>query len=302
MRSSDLSDKICNRIIREIEAGHLTPGQHVAAQNVADRYGVSRTPIREALNSLCEQGLLIREPNRGFFVSQNIPTSLSQNLKSFQASDREAYHLLAGDWLTNSIPEEVTEQFLRDRYNWTKSKVSELLVRAAKEGWAEPKEGYGWRFLPVAKTPEAFDEIYRFRLTIEPAAMLEPSFNIDRRVLGEQRGIQERMLEMDTSALPDQTLLENGSLFHEEIIKLSGNPFFLMALQQVNRMRRLMEYRAEINVERLIEQCTEHLEIIELLEKGKVVDASYLMRQHLSGALKRKSPIARSWASDVATN
>jgi hypothetical protein len=38
-------------------------------------------------------------------------------------------------------------------------------------------------------------------------------------------------------------------------------------------------------------QCTDHLEILSLLEKGNVFDASYLMRQHLGGALARKSPV-----------
>ena len=153
----------------------------------------------------------------------------------------------------------------------------------------------------MAKTPESFDQIYRFRLSIEPVAMMEPTFTLDRKVLAEQRRLQEHMLETDLGSMLDETLLANGSLFHEEIIKLSGNPFFLMALQRVNRMRRLMEYRAKIDRERLVVQCNEHLEILELLEKGDVVDASYKMRQHLSGALKRKSPIAWSWANDSET-
>ncbi|NND22139.1 MAG: GntR family transcriptional regulator, partial [Silicimonas sp.] len=225
---------------------------------------------------------------------------MSQSLAEAAPEDADDYQTLADDWLTNRIPEEVSEQFLRQRYDWTKAKVADVLVRAAREGWAERKEGYGWRLLQVAKTPEAFDEIYRFRMAIEPVAMLEPSFELDRKVLDQQRRIQEGMLDMDIESAPGESLLENGSLFHEEIIKLSGNPFFLMALQRVNRMRRLMEYRAEINRERLIEQCTEHLEILSLLESGDIVDASYRMRQHLSGALKRKSPLAWSWAADKA--
>ena len=110
------------------------------------------------------------------------------------------------------------------------------------------------------------------------------------------------MLETDLGGMLDETLLAIGSIFHEEIIKLSGNPFFLMALQRVNRMRRLMEYRAQINRERLVEQCTEHLQILELLEHGDITNASDKMRQHLSGALKRKSPIAWNWASDGENN
>lgn len=52
----------------------------------------------------------------------------------------------------------------------------------------------------------------------------------------------------------------------------------------------VMEYRAEVNRD---------LEILELLESGNVVDASYRMRQHLSGALKRKSPLAWGWAAEA---
>ncbi len=298
---SDLSQKISNRLIHDIVAGSLINGQHISAQQVADRYGVSRTPVREALISLERQNILVRQENRGYFVAEDLPATLSDKLAESGTNQSDDYQILADDWLTNEIPEDVTEQFLRQRYDWTKAKVGDLLVRAAREGWAERKEGYGWRFLPVAKTPEAFDEIYRFRMAIEPAAMLEPSFELDRKVLSEQRRIQENMLELDIDSAHGESLLENGSMFHEELIKLSGNPFFHMSLQRVNRMRRLMEYRAEVNRERLIEQCTEHLEILSLLEAGDIAGASYRMRQHLSGALKRKSPLAWNWAADTSS-
>lgn len=297
-KTSELSKKISNRLLHDIVSGTLQAGAHISAQQVADRYAVSRTPVREALEHLEQNKVLIRQPNRGFFVAMNLPAHVGKNLVEASVGDVGDYQKFADDWLTNQIPEDVTEQFLRHRYGWTKAKVADLLVRAAREGWAERKEGYGWRLLPVAKTPEAFDEIYRFRMAIEPAAMLEPSFELDHKVLDTQRRIQEGMLDIDINAAPGESLLENGSLFHEEIIKLSGNPFFLMALQRVNRMRRLMEYRAEVNRERLIDQCSEHLEILTLLESGNVVDASYRMRQHLSGALKRKSPLTWNWAKD----
>ncbi|WP_421982126.1 FCD domain-containing protein [Roseibium sp.] len=114
-----------------------------------------------------------------------------------------------------------------------------------------------------------------------------------------QRRMQERLLEADLDRFQPEQLLKNGALFHEELIKLSNNPYFHTALQRVNQMRRLMEYRAKIDKDRLVEQCTEHLEIIALLERGQVADASYLMRRHLSGALKRKSPIAWSWSEEI---
>ncbi len=301
MPANALANRISTRLLNDIVVGNLQNGQHVGAQQVANRYGVSRTPVREALEKLHESGVLVRKENRGYFVADKLPELASENLVGIAREDVDHYQQLANDWLTNELPEDVTEQFLRQRYSWTKTQVAEHLVRAAREGWAERKEGYGWRFLPVAKTPKAFDEIYRFRMAIEPVAMLEPSFEINRSILEEQRRIQENMLDSEISQAPGEGLLNNGSLFHEEIMKMSGNPFFLMALQRVNKMRRLMEYRAEINRDRLVEQCSEHLEILTLLERGEVVDASYLMRQHLGGALRRKSPLARNWAEAPKT-
>ena len=194
------------------------------------------------------------------------------------------------------IPAEMTEGALRDRYHVTKAQLSDMLMRALREGWAERKQGYGWRFLPVAKTPEAFEQIYRFRMLIEPAAMLEPGFMLDRRIIHEQRRIQTRMLETDIARLPAERLLHNGSLFHEELIKMSNNPFFHLSLVRVNQMRRLLEYRSRVDRDRLVVQCQDHLAILDLLERGEVADASYAMRRHLGGALSRKSPIAWSWS------
>ena len=69
-----------------------------------------------------------------------------------------AYYRLAEDWLRDAVPSEATEQFLRERYDLTKGQLAAILNRAAGEGWMERKAGYGWRILPVAKTPDALEQ------------------------------------------------------------------------------------------------------------------------------------------------
>jgi DNA-binding GntR family transcriptional regulator len=292
MPASSLALRIANEIKELIRSGRIPVGGHLSTQRLADQFGVSRSPVREAMLVLANQRILEQHANRGFFAR---PISGNRARKTDDVAElpkgSSEYERLADDWLADRIPSETTEQFLRQRYDLTKAQLAEVLLRAVREGWAERKAGYGWRFLPVAKTAEAFEQIYRFRMLIEPAAMLEPTFRIDRDVLAEQRRIQEGMLSSDIANLPAERLLHNGSLFHEELIKLSGNPFFHRALVQVNRMRRLLEYRSRVDRARVRMQCTDHLEILSLLEKGNVFDASYLMRQHLGGALARKSPV-----------
>lgn len=297
MASSPLALNIANEITLLVTSGDIAAGEHLRAQHLADRFGVSRQPIRDAFQILSEQGLVELKENRGFFVKDSaggVVEPVSDEAKPFEVAND--YQRLAEDWLTDKIPAEVTEQMLRERYDLTKAQLNDILMRAAREGWAERKQGYGWRFLPVAKTAEAFEQIYRFRMLIEPAAMLEPEFRLDRTIIDEQRRIQTRMLETDIERLPAERLLHNGALFHEELIKMSNNPFFHLSLVRVNRMRRLLEYRSRVDRNRTVRQCQDHLEILNLLQQGEVVEASYAMRRHLSGALSKKSPITWSWS------
>ncbi len=299
-----LTQDIASKISVLLSSGEIDAGVHLSTQRLADKFGVSRSPVREAMKMLADQGILEQRPNRGFFTTKK---ALSEPAKLFndvvQSTGKvNVYQRLAEDWLNDKIPGEVTEQHLRERYKITKSQLKDILVRAVREGWAEQKQGYGWRFLPVAKTPEAFEQIYRFRMLIEPAAMFEPGFSIDRRVLEKLRRGQEHILSIDIDKLPVEYLrdsgarylLERGSQFHEELIKLSGNPFFYTSLVHVNRMRRLLEYRGRIDRVRFVGQCQQHLEIIGLLEKGDILEASNAMRQHLRGALTSKSP--KTWS------
>lgn len=293
MQRNALAIRIADDISSSVFSGRLPVGAHLSAQKLANQFGVSRSPVREAMEVLEERGIVERVPNRGYFIKHSDDLRANPTAKSgSNPFDRpNDYQRMASDWLSDRIPGEVTEQFLRERYSLTRTQLSDVLLRAVREGWAERKQGYGWRFLPVAKTTEAFEHIYRFRMLIEPAAMLEPSFRVDKRVIFEQHDIQRRMLDRDIEILPGEKLLDNGSLFHEEIIKLAGNPFFHQSLVRVNRMRRLMEYRSRVDRQRLYTQCSQHLEILDLLEKGEIMDASFLMRKHLGGALAGKSPV-----------
>ncbi len=48
-------------ILEEIEAGTFRPGDRLVESDLADRFGVSRTPVREALQRLETQGMLARD-------------------------------------------------------------------------------------------------------------------------------------------------------------------------------------------------------------------------------------------------
>jgi DNA-binding GntR family transcriptional regulator len=65
-------------LTEEISVGELTPGMRLDEAKLAERFGVSRTPIREALNRLTAQGILVPGEKRGVFVAQYSREELSQ--------------------------------------------------------------------------------------------------------------------------------------------------------------------------------------------------------------------------------
>ncbi|KKO15797.1 GntR family transcriptional regulator [Pseudomonas putida] len=291
MASSPLVQRIVSQIRHQIQFGDLAPGSHLSAQKVGDEFQVSRSPAREALTFLAEQGVLEQIPNRGFFVI-GVADAPQKPLDEITTLEEPAeYYQLSEDWLNDAIPAQVTEKYLRERYCLTKYQVTDILNRAAKVGWAEPKPGYGWRFLDVAKTPEALEQIYKVRSLIEPAALLESDFNHDLDVLGRLKREQQDLLSGAIETLPADALLKSGIRFHEDLISLSGNPHYLLILKQLNNMRRLIEYRAMIDRKRMYGQCAEHLRMVELVVEGNNLEAAHLMKRHLSGSFARKSPI-----------
>lgn len=68
IRRSTLRQQIADALRDEVLAGRLPSGHPFTVKEIAEQYGVSATPVREALLDLCAQGLLDVEQHRGFKV------------------------------------------------------------------------------------------------------------------------------------------------------------------------------------------------------------------------------------------
>jgi DNA-binding GntR family transcriptional regulator len=61
---------IVSELRTAIMEGRLVPGELIRQEALAEQFGVSRIPVREALKSLATSGLLEHTVNSGFTVSQ----------------------------------------------------------------------------------------------------------------------------------------------------------------------------------------------------------------------------------------
>lgn len=73
-----LREKILVSIREEIVSGHIMAGSRVSESELAERYGISRTPIREAFRQLESEGYLKVIPRRGAVVSEFSPKDVEE--------------------------------------------------------------------------------------------------------------------------------------------------------------------------------------------------------------------------------
>jgi len=65
-----LYQEVAERIRQKIYSSDLKPGESIDEQALAESFGISRTPLREALKVLHSEGLVVLKPRRGCFVAE----------------------------------------------------------------------------------------------------------------------------------------------------------------------------------------------------------------------------------------
>ena len=290
-RRSDISSILAARIVQYLAEEKPPVGTHIPTQTLADRFAVSRSPVNEALKLLSKKGLLAHRPNKGYFTSALAPETPEHLGLAREDRLSSIYFRIAEDRLSGRLDDQVSETWLRDTYGVTRSQLNQLLARIAQEGWAARRPGYGWTFSTILTTPEALEQTYRLRMAIEPAALVEPTFQLSRAVAEQCRATERWFLSGGIETASADTLYERGVRFHEALAEASRNPFFLDALRRVNRVRRLLAYRSMLNRERYYSQAREHLRILDLLMQERNEEAAAAMDRHLRSVVKNLKKI-----------
>ncbi len=96
-RKQTAQDQVLTSLRSDILAGELRPGDQIVQEGLAERYGVSRVPLREALRILEAEGQVVYHPHRGYFVAELSMADLEEvyRLRS----------LLEAEALTHAVPQ-----------------------------------------------------------------------------------------------------------------------------------------------------------------------------------------------------
>ncbi|QTF92114.1 GntR family transcriptional regulator [Halomonas sp. BM-2019] len=101
IRQSTLHGEVAERIRDMIIEGTLAPGSRVPEKQLCEQFGVSRTPLREALKVLAFEGFVELLPNRGARVAKLTRAALKNTFEVMQSLEALAGEL-AGERITEA--------------------------------------------------------------------------------------------------------------------------------------------------------------------------------------------------------
>jgi len=135
-RTASVGEATYRRVRADIVLGRLAPGQKLTLDRMRDAYGTAVSTLRELLNRLASEGLILAEGSRGFEVASISPTNLREIAdmrqllechalrSSFESGDMEwegrvvaAHHKLASMEKRMAAGDSSQEEIWR-RYDW----------------------------------------------------------------------------------------------------------------------------------------------------------------------------------------
>lgn len=118
-------DYIISAIRKEILAKNLKPGEELTQEGIAEALGVSRMPVREALQALCQEGFLQRMPNRHIQVVAIEPDEIRTTFQIIAAMEGEMLMILKK---RGASPEDCMERLRR----WKEAQASQNVEAMAE--------------------------------------------------------------------------------------------------------------------------------------------------------------------------
>jgi DNA-binding GntR family transcriptional regulator len=96
---------VADKLRKAIGHGELKPGAQLIEADLARKFGVSRGPLREGMQRLTQEGLLVSIRNRGLFVIDMTPEDIRDMYLAREAIERAAAQkiLMNGDFETAGV-------------------------------------------------------------------------------------------------------------------------------------------------------------------------------------------------------
>jgi DNA-binding GntR family transcriptional regulator len=276
----------------QISQGALREGARLSESSVAEQFGISRAPARQALAELEQQGLVLKSAGRGYKVGKARGIIIPSRLTAAPAGEELRLTQLA-TWsrIYGEVESEiaartsfagwrVNETELARYYDVSRTVARDVVARLQQRGVVRKDDRARW--VAPAMTPDHVGELYELRWLLEPVALEKAAPRLPADLLpGLRKRLEDATANATALAGPDLDRLEED--LHVTLLGYCANGPMIQAisLPQALLIAHRFLYRWMPRLFGTEPFLPEHMEIIERLEAGKARDAADSLRRHL---------------------
>jgi DNA-binding GntR family transcriptional regulator len=279
-KASRLQADLARRILRHLKEQDAQPGHPLIELDLCRAFGVSRTPIRGALQLLAAQGAVTARSARGFALAKMPPGTGEEEPSSEDQDDQRLFDALASARAAGKLADTFTQQEMVRRFAAGLPAVMRVLRQLAELGLVERKPGNGWAF--AGDPARILNESYAFRRALEPQMLLQPGFRLDRAWALKALTQHQKLRKKPWRAGDGVSFHAVNADFHEQLARCSGNRTMQRAVARQNQLRQFLIGQWDYPMEQVHSAIDDHLEILAALEAGYADKAAALMLHHLT--------------------
>lgn len=222
-----LVDKLASQLHARVLSGELPSGMRLRQEALAQEFGVSRTPVREALRKLQEGGLVELQPHRGAVVRGLSPREI-----------RDAYEVRAAlEALAAQLAAERISHEQLERLNHVQGKFRAALERTAERRSGGREVGEHEIRLWGSANDEFHQTIHKAstnQVLVAALAQLQRNFPRDL----------SRLVVSESTAMLEANVREHEAIL-EALSRNDGTAAYELMQQHVARSGRLVTLRLE---------------------------------------------------------
>lgn len=239
-----LQEQLYQALTNSIEKGHLEPGLVLLEGSIAKVFGMSRSPVRQTLGRLHEEGAISRFEGRGYLVGRHPGDAIRRTLTAgdFRVAGGRAAIERKDAWrsMAETVERDVVLCSMKGRLELNELQLAKtlevsrtvthrILLHLQSLGVVEKAKYTSWSVVPLDES--RLHHLYEARLQLEPFMIGQAS-----QIMSEVE-IARFLERLDDAArqypnVPGTTLdaLEND--LHHEAIARGGNPEILGMLRR----------------------------------------------------------------------
>lgn len=289
---ASLQDRTYLQLRDMIAGGQIRPGERLLEAEVVRAFGISRSPARQALERLRQDGVVEDMAGRGY----RVPGGAGSDMAVLDPVDMSAprqwermYEEVEQELFVRTLFGSVrlNELRLAAHFGVSRTVTRDLLARMHGVGLVAKDNAGHW--IAEQMTPERIRHLYELRSLLEPAALRQAAPRVPAAVL---QGMRERILVTRAQDPISSTRFDAAETdLHITLLGYCANPEIMRALKRTHLLfgptRHLFDPFLGIPIRLIVAALDEHLQIIDLLLDGQAERAAQALEIHIEDAVER---------------